>query len=348
MKIHEDYLLTLIGVGLSAAWVPQAEARTWTDASGGYTVEAEFVSIDGGLLSLETAAGRAITLPLAKLSVADRAFVTEMSAPATSVAPGVTTGEATPIPVVDAALASASGEMEITAKGKLAEWFSSRGGKETVSHRVQIEVDLIGGDAASVYSVGPVEVVPLDVGGKSVEMAEPIGMNGFKVVDRSKTGIFVEHPVNGIRAKIGYGEVPADTKTVGPVKGTVKVLTGGIDKEVLVSELLTRAQVPLKDAALTAAGINAKFTRQDAGDEIEVGIEMDGASAKAFIGVKLVGADGEAIEAASSSYTFGSTAGFSETASEAALDGASLKLIFREGGLEVELPFDVPEVEIEG
>ena len=50
-------------------------ARTWTDASGKYTVEAEFVARKQGKVYLKRQDGKVINLPLSKLSQADQDFV---------------------------------------------------------------------------------------------------------------------------------------------------------------------------------------------------------------------------------------------------------------------------------
>lgn len=55
--------------------VDSLHARTWTDASGTYTVEAEFVARKQGKVYLKRQDGKVINLPLGKLSQADQDFV---------------------------------------------------------------------------------------------------------------------------------------------------------------------------------------------------------------------------------------------------------------------------------
>lgn len=55
----------------------ESEYRTWTDASGKFQVEAEFVSYAMGLVKLRKRDGAIITLPLEKLSEADQGWVRE-------------------------------------------------------------------------------------------------------------------------------------------------------------------------------------------------------------------------------------------------------------------------------
>jgi hypothetical protein len=55
--------------------VSQLPARTWTDSTGEYTVEADFVELKGEVVRLEKKDGRLIDVPLQKLSDADKAWV---------------------------------------------------------------------------------------------------------------------------------------------------------------------------------------------------------------------------------------------------------------------------------
>ena len=48
--------------------------RTWTSATGTYTIQARFVSLKGGVLTLERESGKTITVPVEKLSKTDRAY----------------------------------------------------------------------------------------------------------------------------------------------------------------------------------------------------------------------------------------------------------------------------------
>jgi thiol-disulfide isomerase/thioredoxin len=58
-------LLTLPGV---------ADERTWKAAEGGFTVDAELLSVEDGKVRLRRADGKVIAVPLSKLSQADRKF----------------------------------------------------------------------------------------------------------------------------------------------------------------------------------------------------------------------------------------------------------------------------------
>ena len=53
----------------------QPEWRTWTDTTGKFTVRAQLLRRSDGAISLRTEAGREVTLPISKLSEADREFL---------------------------------------------------------------------------------------------------------------------------------------------------------------------------------------------------------------------------------------------------------------------------------
>jgi hypothetical protein len=64
------------------ASVSDAEVRKWTDASGKYSLQAEFVEFREGNVQLRQADGRLVTIPLEKLSAADQEFVKQQAAQA--------------------------------------------------------------------------------------------------------------------------------------------------------------------------------------------------------------------------------------------------------------------------
>jgi thiol-disulfide isomerase/thioredoxin len=63
------------GVGAAVA-----EVRTWSDSKGKFTLEAEFLSLKDDKVLLRSSEGKEVTVPLSRLSAADRAFVKSRSA----------------------------------------------------------------------------------------------------------------------------------------------------------------------------------------------------------------------------------------------------------------------------
>jgi WD40 repeat protein len=69
------WLTTLSLASLCLAAATHAEERSWTDSTGKYKIEAEFVEVADGKVRLRRADGKTLALPLEKLSPADRAYV---------------------------------------------------------------------------------------------------------------------------------------------------------------------------------------------------------------------------------------------------------------------------------
>ena len=56
--------------------------RTWTDSSGQFNIEGEFVASSGGVVTLKADSGKTIQIPLEKLSKADQDFIEKVNKPA--------------------------------------------------------------------------------------------------------------------------------------------------------------------------------------------------------------------------------------------------------------------------
>ncbi|MCA9179413.1 MAG: hypothetical protein KDB14_33380 [Planctomycetales bacterium] len=60
----------------------QAEVRTWKDATGTYSTQAEFVRLTGQTVELRRENGELLKLPLAQLSKSDQEYIRKLAAPA--------------------------------------------------------------------------------------------------------------------------------------------------------------------------------------------------------------------------------------------------------------------------
>ncbi len=91
MNVHVSVAMLLACV----VCVSPAFARTWTDSSEAFSVEAELVDFKDGKVSLKKTNGKIITVPLEKLSTADQRFVREQDAgdSPTRIRPGDLTGK---------------------------------------------------------------------------------------------------------------------------------------------------------------------------------------------------------------------------------------------------------------
>lgn len=79
MKTAKTLILTAI-IALAVATI--LEARTWTEASSGRTIEGDFIKVEDDNAVIARANGKTVKLPLAKLSEEDQAFIKSQSAPA--------------------------------------------------------------------------------------------------------------------------------------------------------------------------------------------------------------------------------------------------------------------------
>ena len=72
--------LLLVSVTVLVARPTRAEIRTWTDSTGAYKLEAEFVEEKDGNVRLKRTDGRIVALPVERLSAADQAYVRKQRA----------------------------------------------------------------------------------------------------------------------------------------------------------------------------------------------------------------------------------------------------------------------------
>ncbi len=98
------FSLAVVLVCLIAA---AADARKWTSSDGKFTIDAEFVEVKADAVSLKTADGRVIAVPLDRLSKADRDYVSAQGKP---------DGGDAPAPAVDGDVGKAA-KAALEAKG---------------------------------------------------------------------------------------------------------------------------------------------------------------------------------------------------------------------------------------
>ena len=72
-------ILLLVALVLHSTLVStsRAETRTWTDSTGKFKIEADFLEIAEGQVKLQRPDGKRVSLPLAKLSKDDQTYLKE-------------------------------------------------------------------------------------------------------------------------------------------------------------------------------------------------------------------------------------------------------------------------------
>ena len=71
--------LAIVLAALAVVGVEIAQARTWKDSTGKYTIEAEFAGVQDGTVQLKKPDGSVIAVPLRQLSKADQQYVASLS-----------------------------------------------------------------------------------------------------------------------------------------------------------------------------------------------------------------------------------------------------------------------------
>jgi hypothetical protein len=71
-------LMMTFGLLVAASAALGGETRTWTDKSGSYSIQAEFVELNGDLVFLRHQDGKELRVPLEKLSPADQEYVRQV------------------------------------------------------------------------------------------------------------------------------------------------------------------------------------------------------------------------------------------------------------------------------
>ena len=74
-------MMTVLVCGLLLAAPSLCSARTWTDNTGTYSVEAELVEVQGDKVVLRKVSGSVITVPVARLSETDRRYLQSLAEP---------------------------------------------------------------------------------------------------------------------------------------------------------------------------------------------------------------------------------------------------------------------------
>lgn len=68
-------LLVCCSVSLAFTALASAQSRTWTDSTGKHKTQADFVSVDDGVVTIKKANGQTVSLPVKKLSGADQRWI---------------------------------------------------------------------------------------------------------------------------------------------------------------------------------------------------------------------------------------------------------------------------------
>lgn len=323
-------LRTFLGLLATLPAIAIAEIRVWTDASGKHQIEAEFVALDGDNVSLKKSDGKILTLPLARLSPKDREFAKSLAAPA----------------------AAAPQDYQVSAETDLVYVLKGNG-----HYKLHLTIDLTEGAAADAFAIGPWSLQPIAAGGETFKVQEREEGADFVPIDRTGQMYGNDHPENGARLQLLIEEFSKEAKSLESVEGSVKVWAGGEVRSILIDDMLERPEGPIDDPALKEAGVEFTLTRRGAGEWRKISVIEKRQGVSKLAGVEVVGADGK-------SFTDEAQRSELERAVELEIDSESatgavnhkledlgdkkLRVFFRVGARELELPFEVEKVAIKG
>ena len=308
----------LLALGLL---ISSAEGRTWTDASGAFSVEAEFIALADGVVALKTPAGERIEIPLARLSDADREF-----AEAQAAGPGV--GE--------------TNQADAKASGKLRRWMTVDDGTQKQVTRLTVHLELSGGIIPEVYAFADAQAEPMTVGDETISQKGFSGINFYKPLGSDGD------PADGVLpTTIEFGVVPDDTTVAGPLKGSIAVCVGGEERVLVISDPLNRAVGPLESPFLTAMGIGVDFVRHGNANSAAFLVDFDRKDVHLYAGLEIVSADGKVVKKATGSASSGDRAAHSISIENHELEGNTLRLRLRDGGRQETVAFEVETIAVE-
>ncbi|MEN8865752.1 MAG: SHD1 domain-containing protein [Akkermansiaceae bacterium] len=312
------------GAILSISWVlaPCAIAKVWTDTSGGFTIEADFVSLAEGVVWLKTPAGKVIKVPLAKLAEADRKVAVGLSGESGR---NVTPGE---------------GGIMTTARGGVKSLNSMKDGKAIKVTRLFVNLEMSGGIVPGVYAFALAGTEPMFVGDQKMSH-NAFGTETLQVVDKEG-----DSTTRKLEMKLDFGEVPADTKSVGPLKGSVVVCMGGEEHEIEIEDPLTSPVGMMNHPALKKMGIGVKFVRHGNDNSAAFLFDFDRKEIYRFAGLEVVKKDGTVVKRSAGSGSSGDKEARSISVRHEELEGNTLRLRIRDGARKVEVPFEVKTIPV--
>ena len=295
LSVHR-LILSFLVLFLFAAAVAPASARKWTDKTGKFSVEAEFVKLADGKVTLRKTDGRVIAVPVEKLSEADRAVVTKLAAEAAKpVEPKKPVEPAKPVdPPKPDPPAKPDYDVQVETRAK---WSSTTSigsdGKEKPKD-LQVIVDLTGKDAANASYYGLIKVTKAMAGSKSLKQKDnPFNFGGNpreKMVQIRRSGSFAKQPKDGVKVQLDF-EHPGKVDTVTEIEGNVTLRTGGKRSEALIKGVAKLKQPPSMPE-LEDANVKLKFSRDNDG-----GLQVDiSGNAEAVSSMTMVDSDGEKYE----------------------------------------------------
>ena len=324
---------------------------TWTDITGQYRTEAEFVSLENGVVQLRLTNGMTVDVPIQKLARKDREKAKQLAAklrapsnPApTDPVPTNPNPDKQP-PAADNAAKELLSQLEVKAKPQ----WGQRGRLDREGNKLppilHLGIEVTGKPAEEATYFGQVAMSQAVADGKELQrkmafFAEDDISRAFEKVDRN--AIFAKHPDNGVLVRVNY-ENPGDVK-LATYRGVLKLKTGGKTSLVSLGDLGKASGELIMNPELEAAGITCQLSAL----ESAVSMTLKG-NLPSIQSILVANQKGEKHER----YTGGGNGGDDEDRQfrfdfrDGIPEDATINLTLRTDTIDVDVPFDFQDVKI--
>lgn len=233
----------------------KAQERTWKTKDGKYSVKAEFVELTGDAIKLKRAdTGIVVTVPLSKLSDADRKFVSSMDK--SDEEKSNTKTEAS------------KSDLKITGKLAWSKFANFDDDGKELPRDLQLMIEAKGKAAEDAVEYGFVELKKClsNVGEMTVKE------NKFKFDDATKKYVKVtrsdnkmmsDHPKNGVRVTFDFENPGNDVKKFAEVEGSFKIRTGGTREKIEIADAVTMIDKNFEHEKFDSLGVEVTVEKEE-------------------------------------------------------------------------------------
>ena len=235
-----------------------------------------------------------------------------------------------------------------------------KGGKQTEVGSVAMTLEMTGGLYADVWQLNSVEMEKCVIDGKVFKVeAGSFIVGDFPLKLAGVRGRWDDYPNDGFKLEFTAQGVGKGAEDVDHLKGKARVLSGGVTKFTTIGNFVKRKNMSLiKDPALKAAGLKVKFFKRkppfaspETGQEVRIGVIIYG-DQNAFGHLEILGKDGKPMKPRVIDGLTRSLVCQKQRTSPASMEyyyevtkreaaEAKLRIIFRDGVKEAEIPFEI-------
>lgn len=256
--VSGQFRSTIFAVALMAGLVTSslvAQQRTWKDTSGKFSVQAELVEVtDESVVLKRTDNGKQISVPLGRLSQADREFLANMES-----------GDSD----------AADSPVKVTGQMIWSEALYGDGDEPT--RTLQLEIVATGQPAADALEFGMLQVdkIQTDQGTELKQKEDEFSFvditTEYKKVDRDDQ-FMAKHPAGGVRVALDLDEPDGAVNQIVNARGKFKIRTGGDRSSFKIEQAPSLAGDPLDLKEFAELGITAEIKVEDQ----DLRLELDG------------------------------------------------------------------------